>query len=163
MWAKLTKRIFYICFYTAFIFIPVWAGGKLINLTLDQIFISRFVVGWQQVARNLEERVPELPPMKNHQLVAGMNRIEQLAALASITLPVTKTKHSYTYLLKKINQPVEKIFLVVEPTRMIIYGLRKQTMRRIDKHIDGTENIHAGSFQAIQGKSKGTYIGILQL
>jgi len=163
MRVKLTNKIFYICFYSVFIFIPVWAGGKLINLALDQIFISRFVVGWQQVARRLEERVPQLPPMQNQRLVAGMNKIERLAALASITLPVTKTKHSYTYLLKKINQPVEKIFLAVEPTRIIIYGLRKQTMQRIDKHIDGTENIHAGNFQAIRGKDKGIYIGILQL
>ncbi len=141
----------------------LWAGGSVINLALDQIFISRFIDGWQQVARNLEEIVPGVSPVKRHQLAVGMNKIERFASLASITLPVTNTRHSYTYLLKKINQPVEKIFLVVEPARIIIYGLRQQTMHRIDQHIDGIEDIHAGRFQAIQGKNKGTYTGILQL
>ncbi|NOX24716.1 MAG: hypothetical protein GXP59_01095 [Deltaproteobacteria bacterium] len=160
---KLTKRVYYIFLYSAFAVMPIWAGGKLINLVLDHIFISNFVDGWQQIARHLEATISALPPLRSGQLAARMHRIERLAARASLTLPATRTRHSYTYHLKKINQPVENIFLAVESTRIIIYGLRKQTMRRLDKYIDGTENIYAGRFQALPGKNPGTYTGVLQL
>jgi hypothetical protein len=158
-----TDKLVSISLYTAMIFLTVWAGTKIINKTLDQLFISSFIRGWEQVVITLQEKQPIFPAMKNKQLVPGMKKIEQLAKKNLIDLPHTNTSYSFAHVLKKLNQPEQHIFLIAEPDKLIIYGIRHQTLQRIDKQIDGTVDFKAGEFQAVHGKNPETYTGILTL
>lgn len=161
--SKFIDRMVSFCLYSALIMMPIWAGTKVVNLTLDQIFISKFVLGWEQVVLRLQETESRFPVMKDRQLVASMVRIEALAEQYGIELPVTNTDRSFAHHLKKLAQPEQKIFLIIDQGRIIIYGLRQQTLQRIDKHVDGTINLNAGSFQATPGKSMETYTGLWKL
>ncbi len=133
------------------------------NLALDHLFISNFVLGWKQVVLRLQEQEPWLPTMQNQQLVASMDKVERLAKQYAIEVPDTNTGRSYAHHLKKISEPEQQIFLIIDQGKIIIYGLRQQTLQRIDQHIDGMIDLNAGSFQATQGKSKGIYTGIWTL
>ncbi len=127
------------------------------------MFISSFILGWQQVVLTLQEKEPIFPPMKNKQLVTGMNKIVRLSEKYYIHLPKTNTQHSYAHVLKKLNQPEQNIFLITAQDRLIIYGLQQQTMERIDKQIDGKVGLTTGKFTAQQGKNRTTYTGIWTL
>lgn len=151
------------CLYTALIMIPIWAGTNLVNLALDQAFISKFVFGWERVVLRLQEQEPQLPPMQDLQLVAAMVSLEKLAGQHGIELPDTNTVHSFAYNLNKLAQEEQKIFLVFDQGRIVIYGLRQQTLQRIDRRIDGSADLSGGHFQAIQGKNNETYTGIWKL
>ena len=151
------------CLYTALVMMPIWVGGKAINLTIDYIFISKFVLGWKQVVLSLQEKEPQLPLMKNQQLVASMVRIEELAEEHGIELPETNTDRSFAHHLKKLGQSEQRVFLIFDRGRIILYGLRQQTLQRIDKHIDGSIDLNSGNFLAIRGKTSETYTGIWKL
>ena len=110
----------------------------------------------------LQEQEP-IPPSHTGRLVEHMNHIEALAKKHGIHVPKTNTSHSYGHLLKKIGQPKQQIFLLIEVDRFIIYGLGQQTMERIDKQLDGRQNPGAGIFTARQGKNRATYTGVLTL
>ncbi len=160
---KFCDRMVSFCLYTALIMMPIWAGGKAINLAIDYIFISKFVLGWKQVVLSLQEKESQLPLIENHQLVASMVRIEKMAEGHGIELPETNTDRSFAHYLSKIAQPEQQVFLIVDQGRIIIYGLRQQTLQRIDKHIDGMNDLNSGSFLASQGKVSETYTGIWNL
>lgn len=161
--ASFTNKLIAISLYTALLLVTVSAGVKTINFALDQKFTSTFILGWQQAILNLQEKEPVLPPMNDGQLVTGMNNIEQLAKKHYVSLPSTNTSHAYAHILKKLNQPQQRIFLIVKHGRIIIYGMSQQTMQHADKQIDGVLDTRAGKFTARSGKNRGTYTGILTL
>jgi hypothetical protein len=158
-----TDKLVAISLYSALLIVTVWAGSKAINKTLDQMFITSFIQEWQRVVMTLQIKHPKFPPMTNKQLVAGMNKIEQFAQNQGISLPDTNTNYSYAHVLKKLGQPDQKIFLIAQPDHLTIYGIRQQTMERIDQYIDGSINPTAGKFTAKRGRNRETYTGILSL
>lgn len=149
--------------YGALLIVTVSAGVKVINVALDRLFIATFILGWEQIAQNIQSKESQLPAMNSRKLVSAMNRIEQLAKKHSIDLPRTNTNHSYAHVLKKLNQPQQQIFLIIKQDHLIIYGLGQQTMQRIDTQIDGKAGLQTGRFVAQSGKTPGTYTGILTL
>lgn len=161
--SQFVDRVISFCLYTALILPPLWIGGKAINLAHDQMFITRFLFGWEQVVLRLQAEDVRFPSMQSRQLVFSMDRVAALAKRHMIDLPQTNTNRSYAHHLSKISGSEQKIFLIVDRGRIIVYGLRKQTLQRIDKRIDGTLDLNRGHFRATPGKSANIYTGIWTL
>ena len=81
----------------------------------------------------------------------------------AVAVPGSNTNRPFIYEIDKIGAEAENVFLLVLSNQMVIYNLPPQTIKMLDKAIDGKLDLNRGLLTGIPSKDGVTYIGIWRL
>lgn len=155
-------RILSIILYIFVAFCTVYIGIKLINRSIDSNFYIDFLSEWEITCKkNISEGV-KWPKYNPKQKKLYMEQLVEICKSSGISLPESNTNFSYIYEINKIGVPEQPVFVLCLPSKIVIFGLSRTTIERIDNYIDKQTNFASGNFTAFPDKDK-TFTGILKL
>ena len=160
---KATDRLTSMIIYVALGGLALWAGTKLINNSLDSKFHKDFLLKWEEVLRTFNQQGGTWPRFSGGNHIQYMEKLIRLMQSKGLQTPDSNAGHPYVYLLDRIGDPDEEIFLLCFPQRIILYGISAETFARLDKSIDGKIDPERGVFKGRRSKDDRTYIGLWQI
>ena len=149
--------------YIGLIGLVAWGGVRAINYSLETRFYKDFLIKWNIAINSYSITNGVWPLFSGSNHIEYMDNLVSLMSLGSVTPPVSNTKRSYVYRLKKIGSHTEDILLLCFPDKVILYGISDDTFICIDKFIDGKHDEKAGRFTGQPGAIGKTYIGLWRL
>ncbi|HDG97512.1 MAG TPA: hypothetical protein ENG73_05000 [Desulfobacterales bacterium] len=138
----------------------VWAGSALINYSLDTKLYKDYLLVWIVCGQRFNEKQVPWPSFDGTNHIAYMSELVRRMRRAGITPPDSNTKVPYAYLLDRLWEKEEKIFVLLLPDRMIIYGMSRPTFEKVDDQVDGTVDLGRGRFKGKVSKDGTTIIGM---
>ncbi len=145
--------------YSCLIILTLWSGAKTINYAMDMMFYKDYLLSWRQAIEACSVEKGTWPEYTESMLVLYMDKVTDMMKSTSVGLPDSNSPDAYIYILKKINKPEQKIFMLCFADKLILYGIREETLRRIDRFIDAKSDLNAGAFRAKAASDGITFIG----
>lgn len=157
------RFVVFILYAGIFAFIS-WSGIKLINYSLESKYYNDFLLKWEVCLRTFDARGEIWPHFDGGNHLEYMENLVRMIQKSNISLPVSNTKHPYVRRINKIGwHKEEDTFLLCFSNRIIIYGISKKTLNRIDAYIDTSGNPEQGRFTGYISKDGKSYIGLWRL
>lgn len=149
--------------YIALLGLVIWGGVRIINYALESKLYKDFLLKWDVAVTSYSVKRGQWPEFSGSNHIEYMDNLVTAMTMSSVVTPVSNTKRSYVYSLKRIASPEEKIFVLCFPDRIILYGISERTFMRIDAFIDGTSDEKTGRFIGRPGTDGRTFIALWRL
>ncbi len=156
---KLLEQWTWMVLYSGLILVMLWSGTKALNYAMDMMFYKDYLLSWRQATQAGSVEKGTWPEYTGSMLVHYMDEVVDIMESISVGLPDSNTSRAYVYMLKKINKPEQKIFILCFADKIILYGIREETLRRIDRFIDEKPDLNAGEFKGKAASDGITFIG----
>ncbi len=160
---KSTDKLVFALLYACVIALASWGGIRLINYSLDSKFYRDFLLKWDISTRNYSREIGDWPIFTGSNHLKYMEKLTQSLERSSFPAPKSNTNRSFIYRMNKIGSTDEQLFLLCFANRIVVYGMSKETVERVDNFVDGKINAEKGFFTGYPSKDKKTYIGLLKL
>ncbi len=160
---KSTDKLVFALLYACVIALASWGGIRLINYSLDSKFYRDFLLKWDISTRNYSREIGDWPIFTGSNHLKYMEKLTQSLERSSFPAPKSNTNRSFSYRMNKIGSTDEQLFLLCFANRIVVYGMSKETVERVDNFVDGKINAEKGFFTGYPSKDKKTYIGLLKL
>ena len=160
---KAVDKLVFIVLYGGLIALVVWGGSRLINYSLDSKFYKDFLLQWESSLSSYSVKSGIWPDFSGGNHVEYMDNLSQLMERVDISPPKSNTGHSYVYRIEKIGKEQDDIFILGFSSRIFLYGISKDTFKRIDRFVDGEVDKKKGFFTGFLSKDGRTYIGVWRL
>jgi len=149
--------------YIALLGLVIWGGIRIVNFALESRFYKDFLLKWDVAITSYSVKRGQWPQFSGSNHIEYMDNVVSAMTMSSIVTPVSNTKRSYVYSLKKIGPPEENIFVLCFPDRIILYGISERTFMRLDTFIDGTSDKKTGRFIGRPSADGMMFIGLWRL
>jgi len=160
---KGADKLSYVAIYLLLAVIAVWGGGKVVNYAVDFSFYRDFLMPWEVRLLEMRHRSLRIPAYTREHPVAYMESIVDVMKANGMPLPTSNTEHAFVYRLSRFGGDKNKILIVFNGRKILIYGLPDATFRRLDRFVDGRFDSTQGEFTGQLSKDRVTYIGAWKL
>jgi len=160
---RVTDRFLSIGLYALVAIGMVWLGSRMINYALDAKFYSDCLSGWEVALIKYRHQSGSYPEFRGGNHIQYMEKLVQAMTHSMAPPPTSNTDQPFVYSIDKIGRKVQKVFILALSDRMVIYNLPLETIRMLDKVIDGQHDFAVGHFTGRKSNDSVTYIGIWKL
>jgi hypothetical protein len=161
---KTAERFVVFVLYAGIFAFTSWGGVKLINYSLESKYYNDFLLKWEVSLRTFDAGGGTWPHFNGGNHSEYMENLVRVIQKRNISLPASNTKHPYVRRINKIGWDKEEdTFLLCFSNRIIIYGISKETLNRIDAYIDTGGNPEQERFTGYISKDGKSYIGLWRL
>jgi hypothetical protein len=122
------------------VIITLWSGIKLINSSMDSAFYHHYLKPLDTGFRTYNLTGNPLPHFTGGNHVEYMNTMETLLKQKGINVQKSNTTDYYRYALNKIGEKKQKIFVLFQPGKLIIYGMNESTFLKLKKLITNSNS-----------------------
>ncbi|RLB35153.1 MAG: hypothetical protein DRH12_16855 [Deltaproteobacteria bacterium] len=146
--------------YVGLCIVVLWSGSALINYSLVVKLYKDYLLKWEVAAERYRDSGLQWPVFN------GANHTDYMGALvgqmrkAGIQVPRSNTTAPYTYVLDHLWGKDERIFVLVLPEKIIIYGLSIRTFEKVDSYVDGVVDMKRGKLVGRIGRDGQTVVAI---
>ncbi len=161
--ARTTDRLMSIAIYIGIGVFVSWVGGKFINYSLEVRFYKDFLSEWEISAQNFKSDGGIWPQFSEGDRVGYMEHLTQRMSEKGMSLPASNAKRPFIYYINRLGYPKEEIFLLCFSHKIVLRGISKKTLMRIDKWVDGKADSENGSFTGMRFDDGVTYVGEMRL
>jgi hypothetical protein len=160
---RVSDRFLSIGLYALIAIGMIWLGSRMINHVLDAKFYHDCLSRWEVALMQYRHQSGSYPKFSggNHQQY--MEKLVHAMTHSMTWSPVSNTDQPFIYLIDKIGRKVRKVFILALSDRMVIYNLSFDTIRMLDKVIDGQHDFTVGHFIGRKSYDDVTYIGVWKL
>jgi hypothetical protein len=149
--------------YAMVAFITLWAGFRMIDHGLASHFFRNYLLQWEVTVQAYSARQGSWPEFTGSNHVDYMNRLTQAMKTAGVQLPKSNTEVMFRYQISSFGAGKETIFVLCFHNRLVMYGLTRKMIDRIDRYVDHHVDLKRGRVTGYTGKSAKTYIGMWRL
>lgn len=146
----MTQRITVFVLYAALLLTVVWAGRAALGYGADYYLYSAFLAPWHRALQGYRVDGQPWPPFQN-------NHVEYMAELTRRVRahtgfqPLAAGEGAFMYRHRKPGTRDQHLLVLGLPARMVVYGLERETARRLDRFADGGADLQAGAFRGRPG------------
>jgi hypothetical protein len=144
----LSDRILSFLLYVILTLAVLWGGVKAIDYFADYHFYRGFLENWRRGFVEYSASGHPWPQFDGWNHAEYMNNLVGAMGRKIGFRPPEGDQLPYKYHLQKQQEETQKIFLLVRPGRMVIYGLSPTTAKRVDAMVDGHSDLTRGDFTA---------------
>ncbi len=137
----------------------LWAGSELINHSIEVKFYKDYLWKWEVAGRRYQAKQAPWPVFTGNNHAQYMRGLVRRMKEHGIYPPLSNTKEPYTFIIDRIWHEEERIFVLVLPEAMVVYGMSPRTYRVTDRRVDGSVNLKSGEFRGKPSKDGSTIIG----
>jgi len=159
---KVDRRVSWVIYLTLCVMV-LWAGSGLINYCLEYKFYRKYLLAWESAGIRLANKEVNWPRFDGTNHDQYMREIVNKMEAYGIMPPLSNTNLPYTYTLERLWGKKEKVFILLFPDKMIVYGLSRRTFEKIDRYVDGCVDFKTGKVEGKQGKDESTIICIWRI
>lgn len=141
----------------------VWFGGRLMNRGLETRFIQDVLFGWQRLGQSYNAHGDAWPLFEGNNHVAYMQALVKRMHRLGLVSPQQSRQVTFSPRLKRLWRDDERLFILLLPGRLVVFGLSAQTYARIDRQVDGVNDPARGSFTGRPAADENQMIGYWQL
>lgn len=150
--------------YAMVALITLWAGFRLVNHGLESRFFNDYLLQWEVSMQAYSVRQGFWPQFTGSNHVDYMNRLTQAMKAAGVQPPKSNTDVTFQYQISPLGGEDEDIFVLCFHNRLLLYGLSRNTINRIDRCVDHHADLKRGRITGYPGHhSANTYIGMWRL
>lgn len=161
---KAAHKIVFFVLYVCIAAFTIWGGIRVINYSLESKFYKDFLAKWEISLMAYAAEGKKWPHFTGGNHVEYMENLVLMMQRNSLTLPKSDNRYPYIYRINKIGwNKEENTFLLCFSDKIIIYGISKDTFKRIDTLIDGMFDRNHGKFTGFPSKDGKTYISRWQI
>ncbi len=146
-------------FYVGICGMVLWAGTALINHSLEVKFYKDYLWKWELAGRRYQAKGALWPVFTGNNHAQYMRELVRKMKRRGIYPPHSNTNEPYTYIIDRIWQTQERIFVLLLPQAMVVYGMSPRTYRVVDGYVDGTVDLNSGEFKGKRSKDGSSIIG----
>lgn len=143
--------------------ISIWFGAGLLDRSLETRLIKGVLFEWQRLGQSFAARGAPWPEFKGNNHVAYMEALLKEMRHQGLISPRQGRRLSYTHRLKRMGRANERLFLLLLPGRLVIFGLPAKTFARIDNQVDGVFDPVRGDFTGRPASDGNQMIGYWRL
>jgi hypothetical protein len=156
---KAVDRISSIFLYLLIGVMVLWFGSKMVARAVEVRLFKDFLLHWEVHTRSFDAEQGAWPEFTGSNQAAYMRSLISRMARNGMTPPASNGPSSYEYRLRGFGDDREDIFVLVLPDRMVLYGIRPDTLEFIDRAVDGRADLAKGLITGKVGKNSDTRIG----
>lgn len=155
----MSERLTAFILYVALLTTVLGAGAMALAFAVDYRFYSSFLAPWHQALETYARTGRPWPEFRNNH-VAYMSELSRRMARHSDFRPPGQDEAAFMYRLNRVGRADEHVLVLGLPSRMVVYGLRTATARRLDRFADGHVDLTVGAFRGQAGTAPDTTIVI---
>jgi hypothetical protein len=160
---RVADRFLSIGLYTLIGLGIVWFGSRMVNYALDVHFYNDYLLGWEMALTEYRHQSGGYPKFNGGNHMKYMQQMMQRMTQNMSVLPKSNTEFPFLYRIDKIGYETQRVFLLALSDRMVLYNLPAGTINRLDKMVDGHEDLDKGLLTGRKSKDGVTYIGSWKL
>lgn len=162
---RVTDRMTAFVLYAVIIVMVMFWGVRFVNYALDARFCYHFLLKWKTAIVTFRETEPAFPVFSGNNHVAYMDMIVRQIRRSNTELPASNTRRPYIYIPKTLTpfKDTPDMFILCFADKLIIYSMPHPLFTRLDRMIDDSPGMETGVLTGIQGKHKGTVIGLFKI
>jgi uncharacterized protein (DUF58 family) len=161
--ARGVERWLWALFALAAALISIWFGAGLLDRSLETRLIKEVLFEWQRLGQRFSVEGANWPEFKGNNHVVYMEALLKQMQHQGQVSPRQARQLSYTPRLKRMGRTDERLFLLLLPGRLVIFGLPKETFARIDNRVDGVFDPARGDFTGRPASDSTKMIGYWRL
>lgn len=143
--------------------VVVWFGARLVERSLETRLIQDVLFEWQRLGQSYHAQGETWPLFEGSNHVAYMQALVERMQRLGLLSPQQSRQVDFSPRLKHFWREDERLFILLLPGRLVVFGLAAQTYARIDQQVDGVNDPARGSFTGRQAADKNQMIGYWQL
>jgi hypothetical protein len=143
--------------------IAVWFGAGLLDRGYKTRLIKDVLFEWQRLGQSYAAGGAPWPAFTGNNHVAYMEALLTEMRRQGLVSPRQARRLSFAPRLKRIGRADERLFLLLLPGRLVIFGLAPQTFARIDQLVDGRFDPARGDFTGRPSSDDNQMIGYWRL
>jgi hypothetical protein len=143
--------------------ISIWLGSGLVNHSLETRLVREVLFEWQRLGQRFGSGGGPWPNFEGNNHVAYMQELLSKMRHEGLISPQKARRLAYAPRLKRIGRPDERLFVLLLPGRMVVFGLSQRSFARIDRQVDGANDPARGRFTGRRASDGNQMIGYWQL
>jgi hypothetical protein len=143
--------------------ITIWFGSSLINHSLETRLVREVLFEWRRLGQRFGAEGGPWPAFQGNNHVAYMEELLARMRAQGLLTPRQHDRLAFAPRLKRIGEPDERLFLLLLPGRMVVFGLSAERFARIDTQVDGAPDPARGQFTGHRSSDGNQMIGYWQL
>jgi len=143
---KLTDKLLFTAIYCALGFLAIWGARSITNYALDVRFYREYLQQWQTSMLALRHQASAWPPRGDMEAVDYMQVLMRHLRVNGVSVPSSNTEYPFVYRLSKFGERSQRILMLYDQNRLILYGLPESTFEHLDHFIDGQSDPGHGDF-----------------
>ncbi len=160
---RISDRFLSIGLYTLLTVGVIGFGSRLVNHTLDALFYHEFLSQWETALMAFRYQAGNYPVFTGGNHRNYMELLVEAMNLKAVAVPASNTGLPFIYIIDKIGAKAETVFLLALNDRIVLFNLPPQTIRMLDKTIDGRLDLSGGILTGMLSHDGMTYIGTWRL
>jgi hypothetical protein len=161
--AKGAERWAFAGSFLVVVLICLWFGSGLVNRSLETHLIQEVFFDWQRLGQRYHKGGGRWPVFKGNNHVTYMEELITSMRDQGFISPRKARRLAFAPRLKRIGRPDERLFILLLPGRMVVFGLSEESYARIDRQVDGAHDPARGSFTGRPASNGNQMIGYWQL
>ena len=161
--SNITDRFSSGMLYILMALVTLWSGFRLLNHGLEVRFFKDYLLQWEVGLQAFSSQQSTWPAFSGSNHAAYMDALVRRMKNAGVALPDSNTPAAYRYRIERFGARDEDIFVLCFHDRIVLYGISKTTLGRIDEGIDRHSDLLRGRVSGWIGKNSKTYIGMWRL
>ncbi|MCJ8502141.1 hypothetical protein [Desulfatitalea alkaliphila] len=141
-------KLFFAAIYTAVAVLVVLSARGMIHHARDAAFYRDYLALWESGLTELRQRQPDWPAVTLDDPAAYMAALVDLMRGQGIVVPRGNTDSPYIYRLSRFGKAPRNLLLLGTTRQMRLFNVPEQTMRRLDRIIDGQADPDKGRWTA---------------
>jgi hypothetical protein len=143
--------------------ITTWFGSGLVNHSLETRLVREVLFEWQRLGQRFGAEGGPWPVFEGNNHVAYMVELSSRMRTQGLLTPQQHDRLAFAPRLKRIGRPDERLFLLLLPGRMVVFGLSAKSFARIDMQVDGAHDPARGHFTGRRASDGNQMIGYWQI
>jgi hypothetical protein len=143
--------------------ISIWFGAGLLDRSLETRLIKDVLFEWQRLGQRFAAGGAPWPEFTGNNHVAYMEALLKKMRHQGLVSTRQVRRLSFAPRLKRMGRPDERLFLLLLPGRLVIFGLPTETFARIDNRVDGVFDPARGDFTGRAASDDNRMIGYWRL
>ncbi len=141
----------------------IWFGLALIHRSIENRLIREVLFEWRRLGQTYAARGGRWPVFDGSNHAVYMRELQARLQREGLISLRRARRLSFAPRVARIGRRDERLFLLLLPGRMVVFGLTARTFARIDRQVDGAEDPARGSFTGRPASDGHHMIGNWQL